>query len=115
MAAATGARSRPITGGGVSGGNAGSCQPGKELRLAESRGTGIPRIFRTMADNGSPTPGFDFDEARSYFRVTLPAHPEYGALSALREYAYWDALVESRFQDALRDARSHSRDRGRGR
>ncbi|MBX3184122.1 MAG: putative DNA binding domain-containing protein [Polyangiaceae bacterium] len=47
----------------------------KELRLAESRGTGLSKIRRTMAENGSPSPTFEFDEARSYFRVTLPAHP----------------------------------------
>jgi ATP-dependent DNA helicase RecG len=60
----------------------------KELRLAESRGTGVPKIRRTMVDNGSPPPRFDFDESRSYFRVTLPAHPEYVVLSILRDYAY---------------------------
>ncbi|HXU30638.1 MAG TPA: ATP-binding protein [Thermoanaerobaculia bacterium] len=48
----------------------------KELRLAEARGTGIPKVFRAMAQNGSPPPIFDFDVERSYFRVTLPAHPE---------------------------------------
>ncbi|MBI4607323.1 MAG: putative DNA binding domain-containing protein [Planctomycetes bacterium] len=47
----------------------------KELRLAEARGTGIPRISRAMEANGSPPPAFDFDPARTYFRVTLPAHP----------------------------------------
>jgi ATP-dependent DNA helicase RecG len=29
-----------------------------------------------MRDNGSPAPLFDFDEQRSYFKVTLPVHPE---------------------------------------
>lgn len=47
----------------------------KELRLAEARGTGIPKIYRAMAQNGSPPPQVDFDEARSYFRITLPIHP----------------------------------------
>ncbi len=47
----------------------------KELYLAEGRGTGIPKLRRAMEQNGSPPPRFDFDEARSYFRVTLPAHP----------------------------------------
>lgn len=60
----------------------------KELRLAEGRGTGLPKIRRSMAENGSPTPGFDFDQGRTYFRVTLPAHPEYVALTVLRDYAY---------------------------
>lgn len=49
----------------------------KELRLAEGRGTGIPKVRRMMEQNGSPPPRFDFDAARSYFRVTLPVHPEH--------------------------------------
>jgi ATP-dependent DNA helicase RecG len=59
----------------------------KELRLAEGRGTGVPKLFKAMRENGSPTPTLDFDDARSYFRVTLPAHPEYRAVSALRDVA----------------------------
>lgn len=46
----------------------------KELRLAEGRGTGIPKVMRAMQENGSPQPKFDFDETRSYFRITLPTH-----------------------------------------
>lgn len=57
----------------------------KELRLAEMRGTGLPKIRRRMAENGSPEPGFDFDKSRTYFRVTLPVHPRYRVLHALRE------------------------------
>ena len=45
-----------------------------------------------MEQNGSPPPRFDFDESRSYFRVTLPAHPEYVAISALRDAAYLRSL-----------------------
>jgi ATP-dependent DNA helicase RecG len=63
----------------------------KELRLAEGRGTGVPKIFRSMGDNGSPPPSFDFDAARTFFRVTLSAHPEYLALMALRDFAYKSA------------------------
>lgn len=48
----------------------------KDLRLAEARGTGMPRIFRSMRENGSPEPRLDFDSGRTYFRVTLPVHPE---------------------------------------
>jgi ATP-dependent DNA helicase RecG len=59
----------------------------KELRLAEARHTGVPTVFRAMAENGSPEPRFEFDDDRTYFTVTLPAHPEYVALSALREAA----------------------------
>ncbi|MGE0820486.1 MAG: ATP-binding protein [Candidatus Binatia bacterium] len=67
----------------------------KELRLAEGRGTGIPKVYRAMAQNGSPEPSFDFDEARSYFRVTLPAHPEYVAITALRDAAHLRAIGDS--------------------
>lgn len=60
----------------------------KELRLAEGRGTGIPKIRRKMKENGSLTPVFEFDESRTYFRVILPAHPQYIVVQALRESAH---------------------------
>jgi ATP-dependent DNA helicase RecG len=60
----------------------------KELRLTEMRGTGLPKIRRKMGENGSPEPIFDFDDARTYFRVTLPVHPRYRLLHALREGAH---------------------------
>ena len=68
----------------------------KELRLAEGRNTGISKIFRSMADNGSPPPQFNFDPDLSYFRVTLPAHPEYIAIAALRDAAYLKATGDER-------------------
>ncbi|MFH1135522.1 MAG: RNA-binding domain-containing protein [Pseudomonadota bacterium] len=49
----------------------------KELKLAEGRYTGLPKLYKAMRDNGSQDPEFDFDEERSYFRVTLPAHPRF--------------------------------------
>jgi ATP-dependent DNA helicase RecG len=64
----------------------------KELRLAESRGTGIPRVFDSMARNGSPPPRYEFDAQRTYFSVTLPAHPEYVAITALRDVAQLEAV-----------------------
>ena len=66
----------------------------KELGLAEGRLSGLPKVFRAMEDNGSPEPHFDFDEQRTYFQATLPAHPEYGALSALRDAGHLRALGE---------------------
>lgn len=68
----------------------------KELRLAESRGTGIPKIQRKMRENGSPAARFDFDNDRSYFRVTLPVHPRYQVLHALREAAHLWAIGEKK-------------------
>ncbi len=46
----------------------------KELRLAEARGTGVPKIFQALVNNGSPPPRYEFDEQRSYFTVILPIH-----------------------------------------
>ena len=52
----------------------------KELRLAEARGTGIPKIRRKMKENGSPEPRFDFDDDRTYYRTILPVHPRHQIL-----------------------------------
>jgi ATP-dependent DNA helicase RecG len=68
----------------------------KELRLAEMRGTGIPKIRRVMSQNGSEEPIIDFDPNRTYFRVILPAHPRYRALHALRESSYLWSLGEKK-------------------
>ena len=72
----------------------------KELGLAEGRLSGLPKVFRAMEDNGSPAPRFEFDEQRTFFQATLPAHPEYGALSALRDAAHLRALGEH--EEAIR-------------
>ena len=48
----------------------------KELHLAEGRGTGFPKIRRTLEANGSPGPIFETDEERTYFLTTLHIHLE---------------------------------------
>lgn len=63
----------------------------KELRLAESRGTGLPKIHRAMSQNGSPSPRFEIGPGRAYLKVILPAHPDYVSLTALRDAAYLQA------------------------
>ncbi len=60
----------------------------KELRLAEGRGTGIPKIQRRMKENGSPPAVFEFDENHTYFKVSLPAHPKYLIYHILRDAAH---------------------------
>ncbi len=67
----------------------------KELKMAEGRGTGIPKLRRAMATNGSPPPRFEFDAARSYFKVTLPAHPDYQALLTLQDVASLKAVGDT--------------------
>lgn len=46
----------------------------KELDLTEGRSTGISKIIKAMAANGSPAPEFETDEDRSYFLTRLPVH-----------------------------------------
>ncbi len=75
----------------------------KQLGLAEEWLTGLPRIYRSMEENGSPRPRFDFDPDRTWFRATLPAHPEYAAISALRDAAYLRTVGE--IEDAFRRVR----------
>ena len=42
--------------------------------LAEARSTVVPKIFRSMRQNGSPEPIFESDEDRTWFLVRLPVH-----------------------------------------
>src|SRR5690606_32690367 len=47
----------------------------KELKLTEGRGTGLPIIHKSLAENGSPPPVFETDENNAYFLCILPVHP----------------------------------------
>lgn len=49
----------------------------KELDFTEGRGTGIPKIRRVLAANGSPEPLFITDEARTSFYTEIQLHPEF--------------------------------------
>ncbi len=46
----------------------------KELGLTEGRSTGVPKILKAMAANGSPPARFETDEERLACAVHLPAH-----------------------------------------
>ena len=46
----------------------------KELDLTEGRSTGITKILKVMAANGSPAPEFETDDERTYFLIRLPVH-----------------------------------------
>lgn len=64
----------------------------KERRLAEGRLTGVHKIRTSMDANGSPPPKFEFDAGRTFFQVTLPAHPEFTAISAMEDAAHARAI-----------------------
>lgn len=72
----------------------------KERGLVVGRRTGVDTIHQVMKANGSPPPEFTFDEERTYFAATLPAHPDYIAIGALREAAHLEHL--GRFDEAER-------------
>ena len=48
----------------------------KELEMTEGRSTGIRKIKRAIAQNGSPDPVFETGDDRSYFLVRFPVHPD---------------------------------------
>lgn len=43
--------------------------------MTEGRSTGIPKILKEMATNGSPAPLFETDDDRLSFVIRLPRHP----------------------------------------
>ena len=47
----------------------------KELDLTEGRSTGVPKILKAMAANGSPPPLFETDDDRTAYVIRLPVHP----------------------------------------
>jgi len=49
----------------------------KELNLTEGRGTGLPKIRRFMARNGSPKPVLETDGNNVYFLAMLPIHKKF--------------------------------------
>ncbi|MCQ2329305.1 MAG: putative DNA binding domain-containing protein [Paludibacteraceae bacterium] len=49
----------------------------KELALTEGRSTGIPTIQDELARNGSPAATIETDEARTYFIIDIPCHPDF--------------------------------------
>ncbi|WP_162054551.1 RNA-binding domain-containing protein [Pontibacter pamirensis] len=80
----------------------------KELRLTEGRGTGIPKIRRTMRVNGSPNPVFETDEARNYFLVTLPIHESFSPLPAIPDVELSDTAITKQILTLCRIPHSRS-------
>jgi len=45
--------------------------------MTEGRGTGIPKIKKMLAFNGSPPATFSTDDDRTHFLVTFPIHEQF--------------------------------------
>lgn len=54
----------------------------KELGMTEGRSTGIPTIQDVLERNGSPRATIVTDEGRTFFRITIPCHKEFGNIIA---------------------------------
>src|SRR5690625_7733563 len=52
----------------------------KELQLTEGRATGFPKIYDAMKRNGSPEPGFETDDVRTYFLAVLHVHHDVASM-----------------------------------
>lgn len=46
----------------------------EHIDLTEGRSTGVPKILKAMAANGSPAPVFETDDDRTACLIRLPAH-----------------------------------------
>ena len=55
----------------------------KELKFTEGRSTGMPKIYRALAANGSPPPRIETNEDRTYFLIEFPIHPEMAVLETI--------------------------------
>ena len=73
----------------------------KELHLTEGRGTGIPNIIRSLADNGSEPAKIYTDENRTYFVIEFQIHKDYlKQLQELRNKAAHDT-AEDTMEDTM--------------
>ena len=61
----------------------------KELKFTEGRSTGMPKIYRALAANGSPPPRIDTNEDRTYFLIEFPIHPEMAVLATMGNTRFW--------------------------
>ena len=67
----------------------------KELDLAEARSTGVPKMYRSMRQNGSPKPIFESDDDRTWFRVRLPVN-ERASLAATEHDTEQDKSLKNK-------------------
>ncbi len=69
----------------------------KELHLTEGRATGIPKIKKSLANNGSPAPLFETDDERTYFKTTIKIHPEFLSPKQFGEQVSVQVSVQANF------------------
>lgn len=57
----------------------------KQMGLVRGKGTGLDKIRFLMENNGNPTPIFETDKKRRFFRVFLPIHPKFASAGPVLE------------------------------
>ncbi|MBR4272026.1 MAG: putative DNA binding domain-containing protein [Bacteroidales bacterium] len=78
----------------------------KELNLTEGRATGIPTIQKVLAANGSPQAAIETDEARLFFLIDIPCHPDMVAPIIIDN----DKVATLQANDATSDANNATSD-----
>lgn len=78
----------------------------KELKLAETRGTGVPKILKSIRQNHSPQPIFKTDEERTYFEVTFPVNESFDKKEEVIEEPYQFTLKDTLILDYCREPKS---------
>ncbi len=78
----------------------------KELRLTEGRSTGIPKIRKALAENGSPEPVFETNNEKTHFLVILPIHPYFKRTVLQRSDGNSLTLKKVRVLDFCRNPKS---------
>ena len=66
----------------------------KELDLSEKQSTGIPKILKSLKDNGSPMPLFETDENRTFLETTIRIREEEAKVSSKTNYEVINMLAE---------------------
>jgi ATP-dependent DNA helicase RecG len=69
----------------------------KELHLTEGRGTGIPTIYKAMANNKSPVPIFETDDQCTYFLTVVPVNPEFSIQQGIQDSTH-ESNQESNYE-----------------
>ncbi|MFZ6665651.1 KTSC domain-containing protein [Peijinzhouia sedimentorum] len=80
----------------------------KELKLTEGRGTGLPIIYSSMEENGSPPPVFETDENNAYFLCILPIHTLTYSILGQKDDLRWN-IDKSMIFSSLNEIDKHLR------
>lgn len=75
----------------------------KEIELSEKKGTGIPKILRELAQNGSPEIEFEMDDDRTYLNTIIRIHDGFwGSANEVHRLNKNETSFETRMKQVLK-------------